>query len=32
MAFGLLGIGYGFFNAPKDTQELSKFLCAEGHG
>jgi hypothetical protein len=32
MAFGLLGIGYGFFNAPKDTQEVEQILAAESHG
>ncbi|MCC9072967.1 quinol:cytochrome C oxidoreductase [Flavobacterium sp. F-65] len=37
MALGLLGIGYGFLNAPKDIQEVEKILAAEseshgGHG
>ncbi len=32
MAIGLLGIGYGFLNAPKDIQEVEKILAAEGHG
>jgi hypothetical protein len=32
MAVGLLGIGYGFFNAPKDTQEVEQILAAESHG
>jgi hypothetical protein len=35
MAVGLLGIGYGFLNAPKDIQEVEHLLAAEsqeGHG
>jgi hypothetical protein len=32
MAIGLLGIGYGFFNAPKDTQEVEEILAGESHG
>jgi hypothetical protein len=32
MALGLLGIGYGFFTAPKDIQEVEKILAAESHG
>jgi hypothetical protein len=28
MAFGLLGIGYGFL-MPKDTQEVEQILAAE---
>jgi hypothetical protein len=32
MAVGLLGIGYGFFTAPKDIQEVEKILAAESHG
>jgi hypothetical protein len=32
MAVGLLGIGYGFFNAPKDIQEVEKILAVETHG
>ncbi len=32
MALGLLGIGYGFLNAPKDIQEVEKILAAESHG
>ena len=32
MALGLLGIGYGFFTAPKDIQEVEKILASESHG
>ncbi|MEO5990573.1 MAG: hypothetical protein ABIP68_02975, partial [Ferruginibacter sp.] len=32
MAVGLLGIGYGFLNAPKDIQEVEHLLAAESHG
>ncbi len=32
MAVGILGIGYGFYTAPKDIQEVEKILAAEGHG
>ncbi|WP_414000067.1 quinol:cytochrome C oxidoreductase [Flavobacterium sp. W1B] len=32
MAVGILGIGYGFFNAPKDIQEVESLLAAESHG
>ncbi|AWG23533.1 quinol:cytochrome C oxidoreductase [Flavobacterium faecale] len=32
MAVGLLGIGYGFLNAPKDIQEVEILLAAESHG
>lgn len=32
MAVGLLGIGYGFYSAPKDIQEVEKLLAAESHG
>lgn len=32
MAVGLLGIGYGFYTAPKDIQEVEKLLAAESHG
>lgn len=32
MAVGLLGIGYGFYSAPKDIQAVEKFLASEGHG
>ena len=35
MAVGLLGIGFGFLNAPKDIQEVETILAAqshEGHG
>ncbi|MBX9887843.1 MAG: quinol:cytochrome C oxidoreductase [Flavobacteriaceae bacterium] len=31
MAVGVLGIGYGFFNAPKDIQEVEQILAAESH-
>ncbi len=31
MAVGLLGIGYGFYNAPKDIQEVENLLAAESH-
>ncbi|UFH47565.1 quinol:cytochrome C oxidoreductase [Flavobacterium galactosidilyticum] len=32
MALGLLGIGYGFYTAPKDIQEVEKILAAQSHG
>lgn len=32
MAVGLLGIGYGFYSAPKDIQEVETLLAAESHG
>jgi len=32
MAVGLLGIGYGFLNAPKDIQEVENILAAGSHG
>jgi hypothetical protein len=32
MALGILGIGYGFYSAPKDIQEVEKLLAAESHG
>ena len=32
MAVGALGIGYGFYTAPKDIQEVEKILAAESHG
>ena len=32
MAVGLLGIGYGFYSAPKDIQEVEILLAAENHG
>ena len=32
MVVGLLGIGYGFFTAPKDIQEVEKLLASESHG
>jgi hypothetical protein len=32
MAVGLLGIGYGFYTAPKDIQEVEKILAAGSHG
>jgi hypothetical protein len=32
MVLGLLGIGYGFLNTPKDIQEVEKILAAENDG
>ncbi|WP_281226894.1 quinol:cytochrome C oxidoreductase [Flavobacterium aquiphilum] len=32
MAVGLLGIGYGFFTAPKNIQEVEALLAADAHG
>jgi hypothetical protein len=32
MAVGILGIGYGFFNAPRDIQDVEQILAAESHG
>ena len=32
MAVGILGIGYGFLNAPKDIQEVENILAAQSHG
>ncbi|MFM2011201.1 MAG: hypothetical protein RLZZ479_1592 [Bacteroidota bacterium] len=32
MAVGLLGIGYGFYTAPKDIKEVETLLAAESHG
>ena len=32
MAVGLLGIGYGFYTAPKDIKEVEQLLSAENHG
>ena len=32
MAVGILGIGYGFYTAPKDIQEVEALLAAESHG
>ena len=32
MAIGVLGIGYGFWSAPKDIQEVETLLAAESHG
>ena len=32
MAVGLLGIGYGFYTAPKDIKEVEALLAAESHG
>jgi hypothetical protein len=32
MAIGLLGIGYGFFTAPKDIQKVEEILAEETHG
>ena len=32
MVLGALGIGYGFFTAPKNTEEVEKILAADTHG
>ena len=32
MLIGVLGIGYGFYTAPKDIQEVEKILAADSHG
>jgi len=32
MVVGLLGIGYGFYSAPKDIQAVEKLLSADAHG
>lgn len=32
MVLGLLGIGYGFFSAPKNTEDVEKILAADSHG
>ena len=32
MAVGLLGIGYGFLSAPKNSQEVEAILAADTHG
>ncbi len=32
MIVGILGIGYGFLNAPKDIHEVENILAAEHHG
>lgn len=32
MVLGVLGIGYGFLNAPKNIEEVEKILAAEEHG
>jgi hypothetical protein len=32
MALGLLGIGYGFYAAPKDIQAVEAILAADAHG
>ena len=32
MAVGLLGIGYGFYSAPKDIQEVEALLADDSHG
>lgn len=32
MIVGLLGIGYGFYSAPKDIQEVEALLAADSHG
>lgn len=31
MAVGLIGIGVGFYNAPKDIEQVEKILAAESH-
>ena len=32
MALGVLGIGYGFYTAPKDIQEVEIILATQNHG
>jgi hypothetical protein len=32
MIVGILGIGYGFFTAPKDIKEVEEMLAASSHG
>ena len=32
MVLGLLGIGYGFYTAPKNIQEVEAILAADSHG
>jgi len=32
MVLGVLGIGYGFFTAPKNTQDVEAILAADSHG
>ncbi len=32
MVLGVLGIGYGFFTAPKNTEDVEKILAADTHG
>jgi hypothetical protein len=32
MAVGFLGIGYGFFSAPKNIQEVEAMLASDAHG
>ncbi|GAA4759529.1 MULTISPECIES: quinol:cytochrome C oxidoreductase [Flavobacterium] len=32
MVLGLLGIAYGFFSAPKNTEDVEKILAADSHG
>lgn len=32
MALGAIGIGVGFYNAPKDIAQVEKILAADGHG
>ena len=32
MVIGILGIGFGFYNAPKNIEEVEKILASESHG
>ncbi len=32
MVVGLLGVGYGFYSAPKDIQEVEAILASDAHG
>ncbi len=32
MAIGAIGIGVGFYNAPKDIEQVEKILAADSHG